>query len=162
MILPSRATLIGYGVLSVLLLIAIGTAKWQHHAAVSARAERDALKGQLDTATDANASLVTTVGVQDKALKQWASLGVTPEEAKGQLDQINRHKVRSDELKAENDMLRARDRVLPECIALLKASLTKRCPSIAAGLVQLATGRGENSANRSTDSGSQAASSRTH
>ena len=145
--------LYAYAGIAIGFLAVLGYAKWQHHAAQSARARADALQVQVDTAVDANASLTTTVEAQDAALKRWAALGVTPEEVHDQLDQIRRHKERSDELKAENDMLRAKDRALPECVALLKASLSKRCPSIAAGLVQLAAGSGQNSAGR--DSGTR-------
>lgn len=160
MILPSRATLVGFAVLGIALLAAIGTAKWQHHAAESARAERDALAAQLDTAVDANASNVTTIDTQARALAKWAALGRTPE----QLQQLVATAIEREEtyerIAKENSALRAKDRNLPDCLRLLQISLRERCPGRALILRQYESGH-QDSAGGSPRPGARALSTGT-
>lgn len=128
MILPSRATLIGFAVLGLALLAAIGTAKWFHHEAQAARAERDAVQAQLDTAVDANQSQATTIDTQTRALAKWAALGKTPEQLQQLVTVAHEREKTYEQIAKENSALKAKDRNLPDCIRLLQISLRERCP----------------------------------
>lgn len=148
--------LYAYAGIAIAFLAVLGYAKWQHHAAQSARAERDALKGQLGTVVDANASLTTTVEAQDAALKRWAALGLSPADAAAAIASAKSAQESANEAWGQLAALKDKDRALPDCIALLKISLRRRCPAIADGLLKLSHSHQDGS-RRDPDSGSETA-----
>lgn len=134
--------LIGGVTALVLALATFGGCQYQRAEKHQARAEL--AESNTQTAVDANQALTETIERQAAALEKWADLGVTPEKVAAIVDQSSRFKMRAEELAAENNLLRRADSALPECVALLKISLSNRCPNIAAGLLQLSKGSGEN------------------
>jgi hypothetical protein len=141
---------VGLSIITLAICFKVQTARLH-----TAQERLKAAESMLASVTDANASCVVTVDAQGKALKKWAALGVTETEVAGWRDQMQRHKQHADELRAENNMLRSKDRALPECVALLKISLQSRCPNVAAGLRKLAGGN-QNGDSRGANSGLQA------
>lgn len=160
MILPGRATLIGYGVLVLALLVAVGYGKWQHRAAESARAQRDAVKSQLETATDANRSNLVTINAQANALDQWKKLGRSPAEVAAIVANARQREETYNAVFAENVALKAKDKALPECIRLLSMRIDRLCPGRAVSLRNLAAGQG-NGAGRDPRPGPHSLSTRT-
>jgi hypothetical protein len=143
-------------------LAALGFAGCQYQRAEKYEARATLAEANTATAIDANQAGQLTIERQARALKQWADLGVTPEKVAAIIDQSSRFKASIDTLAAENNLLRSKDRALPECVALLKISLSQRCPSIAAGLMQLAAGSGQISPRRDPGSGGETTPSGDH
>jgi hypothetical protein len=145
-----------YAFVALAFLASLAYGKWQHHRAESAIARADSVEAQLDTATDANASLVTTVQAQDKALKQWAALGISPADAAAAIASAKTAQDSANEAWGRLAALKDKDRALPDCIALLKTSLSRRCPAVADGLLKLSRGH-ENGSGRDPGAGSETA-----
>jgi hypothetical protein len=135
-------------VLGVAVLAVIGGlgsfAGCEHHNAKVARAERDAAYGQRDTAIDANHSQANTIDAQTKALAKWKALAASPEDMQAIIDQSNANAREINSLRGIIAKAKGKDRDLPDCIKLLSISLRRTCPSVAAGLRDLASGHQNN------------------
>jgi hypothetical protein len=118
-------------------LAVLSFAGCEHQRAKAAVSRAEALELAKNQAISANASMVDTVEAQSLALQKWANLGQSPDEIRSALGTLTDKQKQLDDLRVENNWLRNKDRALPECVALLKASLSQRCPSIAAGLRKL-------------------------
>ena len=113
----------------------------EHRNAKAARAERNELRGQLADALNANASNQTVIDAQNKALDKWAEVGVSPQQVAEFIEaEVDARREAERKLKTMQ-IARTHDNALPECVALLRASLSRTCPSIAAGLQKLASGK---------------------
>lgn len=148
-------------VLAAALLITGTLAGCEHHNAGAARAERDAARSQRDTALDANVSNVETIATQRRALNEWRSLQVTPEEAALSIAAHQALVNKVLELAGELNQAKEKDSARPECEALLDADFERACPATARGLRNLEGGH-QDGDGRGASAGGEAAGSAPH
>lgn len=137
----SRLRLGIYAGIAVAFAVVLSFAGCEHHNASAARADRAAMKTLLKTRTDerdkvveANESQQATIDAQGKALSQWASIGVKPEDVKQMLTAIAAKKVELDKLFAEIAKRKGKDDGNPDCAKLLQVDFQRVCPNRAAVL----------------------------
>jgi hypothetical protein len=120
--------------LALLLVIVGGVASCEHNRARAEHQQRLSVEMQLAAAIDANASNQVTIGAQQRALEEWRSLGVTPEEAAIAVASMSEIRGLVAKLREAIEKAKEVDRAKPDCAALLGASIERMCPGIAAGL----------------------------
>jgi uncharacterized protein HemX len=133
----------------------------QYQAKEKWRARAELAESGTQVAVDANTACQATVEAQDKALNQWVALAATPTELAALVGSLRDKAAQTEDLQREVNLFRQKDRALPECVALLKASLTLRCPGVVAGLRHAAAGSRENGDGGSTHPSREAAPPRT-
>lgn len=109
-------------------------------------------------AESANASNADTIAMQTKALNEWKALMATPADLQTLIDRANANEREAASLRGIIARAKGNDRDLPDCIKLLSISLTRACPSVAAGLYRLATHTHDDGG--SADPGSEAIAGR--
>lgn len=147
--------------LALALLVACGVASCQSRRADTEAEKRQAVESQLSTAIDANTSAIDTVNALRGALKEWRDLSVTPEEAAIAAASMGEIRALANQLRAEIEKAKGRDRAKPECGALLGANLERMCPGIAVGL-RRAQDRDQDDLGGNSGSGREAAPARAH
>lgn len=113
-------------------------ASCEHHNAKVARTERAEALGQLADARSANESNQIVIDAQNKALDKWAEVGVSPQQVAEFIAAETEARKKAETTARLMKLAKESDRALPECVALLRASLSRTCPNIAAGLQKLA------------------------
>jgi hypothetical protein len=151
--------LLGGVAATILALATFGGCQYQAKEKWQARAEL--AESGTQVAVDANTACTATVEAQDKALNQWVALAATPQELAALVGSLRDKAAQTEDLENEVNLFRRRDRVLPECLALLKNSLSQRCPNVAAGLRKLAAGGSQDGDGGSTHPSREAATPRT-
>jgi hypothetical protein len=147
--------------LILLLLVVSGFAGCERRRANAEHQQRVSVEMQLGAAVDANASNQVTIGAQQRALEEWRSLGVTPEEAAIAVASMGEVLGLVAKLREEIEKAKERDRAKPDCAALLGASIERMCPGVAAGLRRAQDGH-ENRDGGSARPGREAARGRAH
>jgi len=106
----------------------------EHHNAQAARADRDAMKSQRDTARrdraeviKANESQQETIDAQSKALDEWLKIGVTPEEVEDLVAGVRAKKAELEQLVAENQKRKEMDNANPDCDRLRQVDFESVC-----------------------------------
>lgn len=146
--------LYGYVGVAATFLAVLGFAGCEHNNANKARAERDKIKIVNSLLAEANVANVDTIEALKRANALWQKTCKREEEYTQLLDEKKAADERITNLLKQNVALRNKDRELPQCVALLKISLSQRCPNIAAGVLKLAGS--QDSASGSTGTGSEA------
>lgn len=115
-------------------LVAGGVASCEHHNANEARADRDAMESQRDSAratrdgvVKANKTQQTVIASQAKALTQWASIGVSPEEVRAVLAAAAAKQRELEDLVAINAKRKEKDDAKPECEKLRRTDFQLVC-----------------------------------
>lgn len=157
--LSPRLYLIG-GVVAAFIVV-LSFASCEHHRAKVFRADRDKALSQLVDAQSANASNQLVIDSQNRALDKWSKIALSPEDVISLVDNLTKAKKEADERLRLYQIGKESDRALPDCVALLRISLRQRCPSIAAGLLDLATS-GENRTGGNSGASPEAATNSAH
>lgn len=122
--------------LALLLLIVGSFAGCERHNANEARADRDAMKSQRDSArndrdqvVEANGTQQTIIDRQGAALTKWASIGVTPEDVKAMLDATVAKKAELEQQLVYNAKRKEKDDANPDCEKLRRTDFQRACPN---------------------------------
>ena len=117
-------------------LLVTGTfAGCEHRNANEARAERDSMKDERNSARDDRDAVVKingqkqeTIERQDAALSAWATLGVTPEDVRQMIEDATRRRAELERLIAEGQSEREKDNANPDCEKLRQVDFERVCP----------------------------------
>lgn len=138
------------------LLVTGAFAGCEHRNANAARADRDAMKNERNTARDDRDRVVKSNETQqalivdlNAALDRWAEIGLTPSEVRELSAEAGARQRALDELAAENAKLKGKDDGNPDCEKLRQVDFQRVCPNRARSLrryedrLPRRTGRGE-------------------
>jgi hypothetical protein len=123
-----------YAGVAVLFLCLATFAGCEHRRAGSETVKRLAVESQRDQVIADNATQLETIERQGKALDQWATIGVTPQDV---INMLKASAKFADDLQQQllaNARARERDRAKPNCDALMRVDLAAVCPLTAGSL----------------------------
>ncbi len=123
-----------YAGIAVLFIAVLGFAGCQHQRAEKETAKRLVAESQRDQVIEVNKTNVETIGTLQKALDDWAKIGVTKNDIKQMLDAWSAVKGEYDRMALELARLKEKDDAIPECNALLHVDFQRVCPNSALGL----------------------------
>jgi hypothetical protein len=98
----------------------------------------NAAVADLTRVVDANHSQTAVIEAQSHALAEWKKLVRSPEDMQRIIDAANANARETIAMRGILARAKGKDRDLPDCIKLLAISLTRACPTVSAGLRDLA------------------------
>jgi hypothetical protein len=94
-----------------------------------AQQKQDQAEFDRDEAVNANKAQKVTIDAQDRALNQWAAIGVSPAEVKALLAAAAKRAADLEQLVARNAKQKEKDNENPDCDRLRQVDFQKLCPN---------------------------------